>query len=146
MKNSKTMQQRETHDNARLPLRGKGGAGNFEITILRGVSNNAETKRNALHVPGEFLVIVSFWLLTKTSSRVRIILGKFQEIKTKVKKKNRGQSVYLVQPDGCIYVVRGVMQERLPKFHAAYLPRNCFRLAEGRNPVLGKYLATLTNF
>lgn len=34
----------------------------------------------------EFLIIVSFWLLTKTSSRIRVILGKFQETKTKVNK------------------------------------------------------------
>lgn len=48
----------------------------------------------------------------RTNSRIRIILDKFQEIKTKVKKKkNRGQSVYLVQTDGCIYVVRLVMQK-----------------------------------
>ena len=41
-------------------------------------------------------------------------MDKFQEIKTKVKKKkkkNRGQSVYLVWTDGCIYVVRLVMQK-----------------------------------
>lgn len=41
----------------------------------------------------EFLIIVSFWLLTKTSSRIRGILGKFQGIKTKVNKKRTEASL-----------------------------------------------------
>lgn len=45
-----------------------------------------------------------------SQQRVRVILDKFQEIKTKVNKKDRGQSVYPVQTDGCVYVDRGVTQ------------------------------------
>lgn len=119
--------------------------GNLQITILRGVSNNTGQKRNALDVSGVPYNCVFLAPNNESTAESGLFWTNFKKLKQKLKKGEAQRSVCLPSTDRWLYLCMS-KAERLPEFHEVRLPRKCFRLAEGRNLVSGKYLATLTNF
>lgn len=86
--------------------------GTSKLQFSEGFQITWRKKRNVLDVSGVLYNCIFLAPHKEPTAESGLFWTNFKKLKQRLKKKkNRGQSVYLVQTDGCIYVVRLVMQK-----------------------------------